>query len=112
MALTSIALLTLGVTATGTTAANSAVTAAGAVATAGGNAVGFTEVAGVAGDRLPTVALGTAIAKAGAAIAAGAAVEVGTSGKVITKTSGVAVARALTAAAADGDLIEVMVIPN
>lgn len=112
MAATNISILTLGVTAAAALAQHIAVTAAGAVATAGSNAAGFTETSAASGERVPFTALGTAIATAGAAIAAGDAVEVGTAGKVITKTTGVAVGRAMTAAAADGDKIEVLVIPN
>ena len=56
--------------------------------------------------------MGTAVVTAGAAIAKDAAVEVGTAGKAVTKSTGVTVARALQAAAADGDRIEVMLIPN
>lgn len=46
---------------------------------------------------------------AGAAIAAGAQIQVGTGGKVITLAAGVAIGRALTAAAADGDKIQAYV---
>lgn len=102
----------IGVNATATITQYQALTAAGAVATAAGNAVGFAMQGGASGARIPTIALGTAIATAGAAIAQGAAVEVGTAGKVVTKSAGVTVARALSAAAADGDQIEVLVIPN
>jgi hypothetical protein len=113
MAATSIPLLTLGVVLTGTVAQFGPVTAAGAPATAAGNAVGFSRVAGVSGERVPVDALGTAIAVAGAAIAAGALVEVHTTvSQVVTKSAGVAIGRALTAAAAAGDQIEVLLIPN
>ena len=84
-----------------------------AIATAAGNAVGFTQTSGAVGDRVPTTAGGTAIAIAGAAIAIGAALEVvGATGQLVTKTTGVTVARALTAAAAAGDQVEVLVIAN
>lgn len=112
MPATNIATLTLGIIAAATISQNQAITAAGAVASAAGNAVGFANTGGASGDRIPTTAGGTALAIAGAAIAAGAAVEVGSAGKVVTKSAGVTVARALTAAAADGDVIEVLVIPN
>lgn len=113
MAVSSYANLTLGIAAAAALAANRAVTAAGAYPADASNAVGFTQTAAAVGERVPVVAGGTAIATAGAAIAVGAAVEVdGAAGKVITKSAGVAVGRALTAAAADGDLIEVLVIPN
>lgn len=112
MPASNIAVLTLGVTAAATISQNQAVTAAGAVAPAAGNAVGFANTGASTGQRVPVTTLGTALAVAGAAVAAGAAVEVGAAGKVVTKSAGVAVGRALTAAAADGDVIEVLCIPN
>lgn len=113
MAKGNFAVLTIGVVAAAAIGHHRAITAAGAVAPAGGNAVGFTDTgAAAAGERLPVTALGTALATAGGAIALGAAVEVGTAGKVVTKAAGVAIGRALTAAAADGEQIEVLVIPN
>jgi Uncharacterized conserved protein (DUF2190) len=103
---------TVGVVATGTIGQYNAITAAGAVATAAGNAIGFAQTGSVAGARIPTTALGIAVATAGAAIAVGAAVEVGAAGKVVTKAAGIAIGRAMSAAAADGDQIEIFVIPN
>ena len=112
MAASNIALLTVGITAAATITQYRAITAAGAVSTAAGNAVGFANVGADSGQRVPVTVVGTAIAVAGAAIAVGAALEVGTAGKVVTKSAGITVARALTAAAADGDEIEVLVIGN
>lgn len=112
MAASAIAVLTLGVTATGAIGQYNAITAAGAVASAGGNAIGFAHTSGNTGDRVPVTALGTAIAVAGGAIAAGALVEVGASGKVLTRSTGVAIGRALNATSADGDQVEVFIIPN
>lgn len=112
MAAANYANLTLGIIAAATITQNRAITAAGAVATAAGNSVGFANTGGVSGDRIPVTAGGTAIAVAGAAIALGAAVEVGAAGKVVTLAAGVPIGRALQAAAADGDQIEVLIIPN
>lgn len=112
MAASNISLLTVGIVATAAITQYRATTAAGAVATAAGVAVGFSNTDAAIGERVPTTVVGTAIATAGAAIALGAAVEVGTAGKVVTKSAGVTVGRALQAAAADGDLIEVLVIGN
>lgn len=112
MAVGATACLVLGVTLTGTTSQYSAVTAAGDVATAASNSFGFTHTDGVAGDRVPVTACGTAIAIAGGAIALGAHVEVGSGGKVVTKDAGVAIGIALNATSADGDLVEVHIIPN
>ena len=103
---------TIGVTAAATILQGQAVTAAGAVATAAGNAVGVAETDAASGDRVPVTALGTGIAIAGAAVAVGAALEVGTTGRLITRSAGATVGRALTAAAAAGDQIEVLLIPN
>lgn len=90
------------------------VLATGAAAAAAGNAVGFTNAAVTASGQLyPATVMGTCIAIAGAAITAGALVEVGsTVTKVVTRSAGVSIGRALTAAAADGDQIEVLLIPN
>lgn len=113
MAASAVAVLTLGLTATAAIAQYQPVQASGAPATAGGNAVGFAQLPVVSGERVPATVLGTAIAIAGAAIAVGALVEVGTTvTKVVTKSAGVSIGRALTAAAADGDMIEVMLLPN
>jgi|GEM_PF-1638489 len=104
----------LGVTASAAIAQYQAVTAAGAPATAGGNAMGFAEFPAASGTRATVINLGTALAVAGGAINPGALVEVGTTvTKVVARTSGVSVGRYLgTVAAADGDVIEVLVLPN
>ena len=113
MAASAIPNLTLGIFATAALGQFQAVTVGGVIATAAGNAVGFTQTSGVIGDRVPVTAGGTAIATASAAIAVGAAVEVvGAAGQVVTRTAGVTVGRALTAASAAGDQIEVLVIAN
>ncbi len=109
----SFPVMTHTVQATGTIAKETFVTVAGAQATANGPALGVTRIAAVAGDQMPVDCLGSAIVTAGAAIAVGAAVQVGTGGKAITRTStNTIVGTALSAAAADGDSIEVLLIPN
>lgn len=113
MAATERALLTIGVTAAVALTQFRAVTAAGAIPAAKARACGFTKTSGAVGERVPATAIGQAIATAGAAVAVGDKLEVvGAAGKVQPVTDGVGVAYALTAAAADGDLIEVIVIPN
>jgi len=113
MAASGIDMLTVGLTASAALAQFQPVTAAGAAATAAGNAVGFARIAVANGERVPVTVLGTSVAIAGAAITAGALVEVGTTvTKVVTRSAGVSIGRALTAAAADGDQIEVLIIPN
>lgn len=100
-------------TAAGTLAQYQPVDATGAAVSAGGNAIGTANVAAVAGDRYNATIMGTTLAVAGAAIAAGALVEVGsTVTQVITKNTGVAIGRALSAASAAGDIIEVLLIAN
>lgn len=113
MAATSIPVLTLNRTLTGTVAQFGPVTAAGAAASAAGNAVGIARVGGASGAIVPVDVLGVAICTAGAAITAGALVEVHTTvSQVVTKAAGVAIGRALSAAGAAGDLIDVLLIPN
>jgi len=108
-----IALLTKSFTASASLAQYQPIQATGAAATAAGNAIGFANVAAASGDLVPAVVLGTSLAVAGAAIASGALVEVGsTVTQVVTKAAGVAIGRALSAATAAGDIIEVMIIPN
>lgn len=105
-------LLTLSIAAAVAITAERFVTAAGQVAAAAGNAIGVAESNGAIGALVPVTALGTAIVTAGAAIAQGARVEVGAAGKAVTLAAGKAVGVALQAAAADGDRIEVFLIPN
>lgn len=112
MSATSTTLFVLPVTAGATITAGRAVTAAGAVASAAGNALGIAQTDAATGDLVPVNVIGTAVATAGAAIAVGAAVEVGSAGKVVTKSAGVTIGRALTAAAADGDQVEILLIAN
>lgn len=113
MAATSLPILTRTVTATSSVAAQRFVTPAGAQAGAGENTLGVARVAAVAADKLPVDVLGTAIVEAGAAVAVNATIKADANGKAITwATSGAKVALALSAAAADGDLIEVLLIPN
>lgn len=107
-----ISLLTLAVVAAAALEAERVVSAAGNYATAGGNAFGVTNTKGAIGERVPVDVLGTTIATAGAAFSKDAYLEVGTSGKLIAQDEGVAVAQALQAAAADGDRVEVLWIPN
>jgi hypothetical protein len=113
MAASSISNLKINRNLTGTVAQYGPVTAAGAPATAAGNSVGFADYAGVSGAVIPITSGGTSIAVAGAAIALGALVEVHTTvAQVVTKAAGIAIGRALTAAGAAGDQIEVLLIPN
>jgi len=99
-------------TASGSVAANRFVTVAGAQAGADANTIGVAMAAGTNGNAFPVAVAGIAKAEAGAAISAGAELETDANGKAIAKTNGPVVARALQAAAQDGDLIDVLLIPN
>lgn len=112
MAGSAVDILTVGLTATAAIAQFQAVQATGAPAAAAGNAVGFARQAAAIGERVPVTVLGTTLAIAGGAISAGALVEVGaTVTQVVTKSAGIAIGRALTAAAT-GDQVEILIIPN
>ena len=113
MAALGVDILTIGLAATAPIAQFQPVQATGAPATAAGNAVGFARIAAATGERCPVTVEGTAIAIAGAAIALGALVEVHTTvTQVVTKSAGVSIGRALNAAAAAGDQVEVLILPN
>lgn len=100
------------VVATAAIAAETFVTSGGATAAPAGNTFGVARSDAAIGDRFPVDTLGSAVVKAGGAIAKDAAVEVGAGGKAVTLASGVKVGIALQASAADGDRIEVYLIPN
>lgn len=106
-----IPVLTLSVVASAAHPENLAVTAAGALPGAGAKILGITTELAVSGKHVPIDVLGTTIATAGAAVAFDAELEATAAGKLITKSTGVVVARALQAAAADGDKFEVLLVP-
>lgn len=112
MAGSSKAELLLTVIATGTLTRRRGVTIAGATVAAAATALGIAQTDGSTGDAVPVNVLGTAVAEAGAAIAAGAALEYDASGRVVTKSAGVTIGRALAAAGAAGDDVEILLIPN
>lgn len=112
MAIGSTNTLELGIVATAALTQYRGVTVAGAVPAAAATALGLAATGGAIGDRVPVVVLGTAIGEAGAAITAGAALEYDSSGRVITRSAGVTIGRALSAATASGDLVEVFLIPS
>jgi hypothetical protein len=87
------------------------ITLAGAVPAAAANGV-IARTSAASGDMVTGDVLGTAQAEAGAAFAVGTALEFDSSARLVTKSSGVTVARAVTAAAAAGDVVEVLLIPN
>lgn len=113
MSAQNISLLTLTLALTGTVSANRFVKPSGAQSAAGENSLGVARTAGVSGESIAVDTLGTAVVEAGAAVAVGASIKADANGKAITwATSGAKIAVALQAAAADGDLIEVLLIPN
>lgn len=108
----SIPLLTLSKIASGVIAAERFTTYAGAQAGAAANTQGVARSAASIGEAYPVDVIGTATVESGAAVANGAAIETDASGRAITRTSGPTVARALQAATAAGQRIEVLLIPN
>lgn len=105
-------ILTLAVLAAEAITEHTAVSYTGTTATAGGVAMGFATADAATGEMVAVDMLGTTIAISGAAIAQGAALQIGTGGKVITKTSGTLVARAMQAASAADQAIEVIMLSN
>lgn len=114
MAASSIAVLTLGVTAAANLTKYRAVTDAGAVPSAAARCLGFVQNDVTSGDRAAVVVQGTCMAEAGAAIAAAAAVELDSSGRVVTKSAGVTVGRVAPGytAGASGDVVEIVLLPS
>lgn len=112
MAAANIDVCSVTVLATASLTQYRAVNAAGAVPAAAATAIGFAKTAAAIGERVAVQSLGVAICEAGAAVAVGAALETDSSGRVVTRSAGVTVGRALTAAGASGDKIEVLLIPN
>lgn len=105
-------LVTFDLWLTGTVEAYAPVTAAGVAATAGGNCVGFSMTSGANRDRIRVRCAGPCRAVAGAAVNPGDLLEVGaTPSRLVPRTTGVAVARALTGGG-NGDNIEALFIPN
>ena len=107
-----IPLLTLAVIAAAALAIERVVGRDGNYATADGNSFGVTNTSAEIGDRVSVDVLGTTIATAGGAFDDGDYLEVGANGKLVVHSTGIAVAQALQAATADGDRVEVLLIPN
>lgn len=112
MAASSVPLLSHPVVATAALTQFRAVSHAGAVPAAAARCLGFAKTGAAIGERVAADIVGTTVAEAGAAIALGAQLELDASGRVVTKSAGVVVASALSAAAAAGDKIEILLFPN
>ena len=111
MAAGSTVLFAKSIAATATITGGCGITFAGAVPAAG--AAGYiAEFSGVATEQITANLLGTTVAVAGAAFAANALLEFNASGKLITRTTGVSVARSITAATAADQQVEVLILPN
>ena len=110
-----VSTLTLTVTAAVALAACRFVTQAGAYPAAGAAAFGVTRSsAEAAGDLVPVDVQGTAIAEAGAAITLDAPLMVDATGRVVPLTVGSKspVGRAMQAATAAGQQIEILWVPS
>ncbi len=111
----SIPTLTLTVIAAAALVNNRAVNQAGNYPAAGGLAFGITRSDAATGDPTPVDVQGTAIATAGAAFSKDVPLMVGTDGKLIAHDGDGdkhAVARSMQAATADGQLVEVLLVPS
>lgn len=107
-----ISVLTLSVKAVVALSADLFVSPTAGLPAAGGNTLGVSASNAEVGDWFPVDTLGVTTVIAGGAIAAGAAVEAAATGRAVTRTTGVAVGRAMDAAVADGDRIRIHLIPN
>lgn len=80
----------------------------GAVATAAAAALGVCNADTLLGNQAPVGVIGVFLVEAGGAISAGGDIEVGAGGKAVAFSAGKVVAQAFDAAAADGDVIRVL----
>lgn len=108
-----ISLLTLTIAASAAVAACRMVTLGGTYPAAGAKAIGVTRTSAGEGDLMPVDVIGTTIAEAGASIAADDDLMADAEGRVVKLATGkVAIGRALVAAAAAGEQIEILLLPT
>lgn len=107
-----ISILTLAVIAGAVLAAERFVEADGTYPTAGGAVFGVTNTDAAIGERVSTDVIGTTIVVAGDDFPVDSLLQVDAAGKVVPLTTGVAVAKAMQASTADGDRVEVLLLPN
>ena len=112
MAQGSTPLLTLSVLATTALTQARAVTGLGALPAAAARCLGIARTNAAISERVSVDVDGTSIAESGAAIAVDAALELDASGRVITKSAGVTIGRALSASTGVGQMIEILLIAN
>lgn len=110
--MSSVPILAITLTASAAVTAERLVSYAGAVSVAGAAGPGVVRQTAASGELVTVDVLGTSIVASGAAVAVGDAVESDASGRAIPKTTGVTRGRALTAATAADQRIEVLLIPN
>lgn len=108
----SISLLALSVVAGGARATARGLTGAGAYPSAGAGIRGVSRTSAAAsGDLVPVDVIGTTLMEAGAAVTAQVAVMADATGRVIPWTAtNVVIGYALSAAAAAGDIVEVLLV--
>ena len=112
MAASSFPVMSHPVVATVALVVHRAVNGLGALPAAGARSLGVPRTSAAVGERVTLDVVGSTIVEAGAAVANDALLETDALGRYITRTTGVAVARALQAAAAAGDKIEALLIVN
>lgn len=110
--MSAIAVFTHTFTATADLKAGRLFAATGAYPSAAGNALGVLTADAAKGALVAVDLLGTSRVTAGDAITAGAWVQAGDEGKVVPHAGGKAVGLAMTAASADGEQIEMLILPN
>ncbi|MFW2438065.1 MAG: DUF2190 family protein [Arenicellales bacterium] len=106
----SFALFTETLLASGAVITNRFVGYDGAQVGAAANTLGVSKTDAADTEPYPVDVIGTTIVEAGAAIALGAKLETDASGRAITQAAGPVVGRALQAASAAGEKIEVLLI--
>ena len=84
----------------------------GSQAGVGERTLGVAHYNAAAAEAVPVDVLGTTIVEAGAAVALDAQIESDASGRAITRVAGAIVGKALEAAGAAGEKIEVLLIAN
>ena len=105
-------LLTLTVMATAAITANTFISWSGTAPFAGDNPMGVACTDAQIGDAVACDVFGTTLVRAAGPIGINELIEVASGGRAAGLSSGIPVARALQAAAAADDLIEVLLLPS
>lgn len=112
MAKLSYPVLTLTRTLASTAKAHRFIGTDNAVAGAGANTIGVSQMPGASGEDTAVDMLGAVAIETGAAVTAGGLVQSDALGRAINKGAGVGTARALEGATAEGEFILCQLIPN